>query len=114
MARADMTPGVFGAVRLNRRAPDSWQLPRVRLLAPDCTMRGSRMDRVAHPNSEFQVGFFTLPLHIKLYYHFRCWGGVIWEIPDSSAHLGNVGLNCSSGKCQFRLGNVSLDWEMSV
>ena len=44
-----MTRHVIAAVGLNRRALGSRHLPNGRLLAPDCTLTGSRMHRVAHP-----------------------------------------------------------------
>ena len=43
---------VIAAVGLNQLAPGSRHLPNGRLLAPDCTLTGSRMHRVAHPKPQ--------------------------------------------------------------
>ncbi len=48
-AGADMTPYFIDEVGLNRRAPGPPHLPNDRFRAPDCTLTGYRMHRVAHP-----------------------------------------------------------------
>ena len=85
-----MTPCVIAA-GLSRRAPGARHLPTERLAMPDYPVAGFPTHRTPNLKTGKRVARSGLRSKRHCATLFRCWGGVIWEIPAHSVKTPQPG-----------------------